>query len=71
MKDLRPQLELYRQAYQQTRQLEELLHKLRPYHDDHRLYNYAVLITAKLWSCQAELTYKQQLDMAADEDDKD
>lgn len=52
------QLELYRSAYYKARELETLLHKLEPYRDDERLYNFAVLITAKLHGCQAELTYK-------------
>ena len=52
------QQDLYRSAYYKVRELETLLHKLEPHRDDERLYNFAVLITAKLYACQAELTYK-------------
>lgn len=52
------QLDLYRSAYYKVRELETLLHKLEPHRDDERLYNFAVLITAKLYACLSELTYK-------------
>ena len=61
------QQDLYRSAYYKVRELEALLHKLEPHCDDERIYNFAVLITAKLYACQAELTYKSAT-MRRDED---
>ena len=52
------QYSLYRDAYHSVRDLLEVLKRLEPFGDDEDLFNYAVIIEAKLHECHAEISYK-------------